>query len=108
MAAPVVLTDDNFQSEVIESSEPVLVDVWATWCGPCRTLAPIVDELAADFEGRAKIAKLDADSYPDTLARYQVRALPTILFFKDGEVRDTNVGVAAKSQLAVKIEALVA
>ena len=106
MADPVVLTDDNFQAEVLDSSEPVLVDVWATWCGPCRTLGPIVDELAGDFEGRAKVAKLDADAHAATIAKYQVRALPTLLFFKDGEVRDTHVGVAGKAQLAEKLEAL--
>ena len=106
MADPIVLTDDNFQAEVLDSQEPVLVDVGATWCGPGRTLEPIVHELATEFAGRAKVAKLDADDHPATVAKYQIRGLPTLLFFKDGEVQDAHVGVAAKSQLAEKLDAL--
>lgn len=106
MSEPLTLTDDNFQAEVLDAAQPVLVDVGAAWCGPCRTLEPIVDELAAEYAGRVKVAKIDADAYPQTVAKYQVRGLPTLLFFKDGNVVDTHVGVAGKAQLAGKLDAL--
>ena len=106
MAESIVLTDDNFQEEVLDSTEPVLVDVGATWCGPCRSLEPIVEELAIEFAGRVKVAKLDADSQPQTVAKYQIRGLPTLLFFKNGEIRDTQVGVVEKSELVDKLDAL--
>lgn len=106
MADTLTLTDDNFQAEVLDSTQPVLVDVGAAWCGPCRTLEPIVDELATEYAGRVKVAKLDADAHPATVARFQVRGLPTLLFFKDGNVQDAHVGVAGKAQLSEKLDAL--
>jgi thioredoxin 1 len=106
MADTLVLTDDNFQAEVLDSTEPVLVDVGAAWCGPCRTLEPIVEQLAEEYAGRVKVAKLDADAHPQTVAKYQIRGLPTLLFFHHGSVQDTHVGVAAKAQLADKLDAL--
>ena len=102
----VTLTDANFASEVLESDQPVLVDFWATWCGPCRIIAPIIVELADEFEGKAKIAKLDVDHNPKTAMQYGVRSIPTLLFFKDGQVVDQLVGPALKKVLAAKLEGL--
>lgn len=103
----VEVTDANFQNEVMNASEPVLVDFWATWCGPCRMIAPTIEELASDFEGRAKVAKLDVDNNPQTAMQFGVRSIPTLLFFKDGQVVDQLVGAAPKKALAQKLEALV-
>jgi thioredoxin 1 len=107
MAAYVTLTDATFQEEVLDSDQPVLVDFWATWCGPCRMIAPTIEKLADDFDGRAKIAKLDVDSNPETAMQFGVRSIPTLLFFKDGRVVDQAVGVVPEKQLAQKLEGLV-
>jgi len=101
------LTDDNFEDEVINSDEPVLVDFWATWCGPCRQIAPIVEDLADEFEGRAKVGKVDVDENPQTAQEYGVRSIPTLLFFKDGEVQETLVGASGKKPLKETLEELV-
>ena len=85
MAQPIVVTDGNFESEVIEAETPVLVDFYADWCGPCKMMAPIVDELAGEFEGRAKIAKLDVDSNQKTSAKYGVRSIPTMIVLQGGK-----------------------
>lgn len=100
------LTDDNFEDEVLNAEEPVLVDFWATWCGPCRQIAPIIDDLADEFEGRAKVGKVDVDDNPQTAQEYGVRSIPTLLFFKDGEVQETLVGASGKKALKEKLEAL--
>ncbi len=102
----VTLTDANFKQEVLESNEPVLVDFWAAWCGPCRVIAPAIEELASEFEGRAKIAKLDVDHNPQTAMQYGVRSIPTLLFFKDGRVADQLIGAVPKKVMADKLEAL--
>ena len=99
-------TDKNFKNDVLDSSKPVLVDFWAEWCGPCRMVGPIVDELHAEYEGKAIIGKVNVDDQQEISAKYGIRNIPTILFFKGGEIVDKNVGVAPKSDLANKIDAL--
>jgi thioredoxin 1 len=105
---PVTITDDNFDSEVLKSSEPVLIDFWATWCGPCKMIAPIVEELAGEFEGKAKIGKLDVDENQQTSIKYGVRSIPTILIFKDGKLKDTIIGAVPKPQIVSKLNAALA
>lgn len=102
----VTLTDDNFKDEVLEAGQPVLVDFWATWCAPCRQIAPIIEELAEDFDGRAKVGKLDVDNNPQVAQQYGVRSIPTLLFFKNGEVEDQLIGAMAKRELSKRLEAL--
>jgi thioredoxin 1 len=98
------ITDDNFENEVLQSAEPVLVDYWAEWCGPCKMIAPVLDEIAAEYEGRVKIAKLNIDDNPNTPPRYGIRGIPTLMLFKDGEVEATKVGAVSKSQLTAFID----
>ena len=102
----VVLTDATFDEEVLQAQEPVLVDFSAVWCPPCRVLEPVVEELAGEYAGRVKVAKLDADQYQEMVSRYHIRGLPTLLFFKDGQVQDTVVGATPKGQLVQKLDAV--
>jgi thioredoxin 1 len=102
----ITLTDDSFQSEVIESSVPVLVDFWATWCGPCRVVAPIVDELAEEYDGRVKVGKVDVDSEQKIAADFGIRSIPTLLIFKDGKQADQIVGAVPKNDLVKKLESV--
>ena len=95
----VTITDQNFQSEVLASEVPVLVDFWATWCGPCRAIAPAVEELAAAYKGKIKVGKMDIDAWQDTPARYGIMSIPTLLLFKNGQVADQVVGAVPKAKL---------
>ncbi|MDE2888602.1 MAG: thioredoxin [Gemmatimonadota bacterium] len=106
MGNPITITDDSFQAEVVESSLPVLVDFWAVWCGPCRMVAPIVDELADEYEGRVKVGKVDVDSEQKIAADYGIRSIPTLLIFKNGELAEQVVGAVPKKQLVEKLEAV--
>ena len=98
------LTDQNFEQEVLQSDKPVLVDFWAQWCGPCLAMAPTIDELSADYDGKALIGKLDVDNNPNVAQKYGIRNIPTLLVFKGGEVVDKQVGATSKNVLAKKID----
>ena len=100
------VTDASFEEIVLNSDKPVLVDFWAAWCGPCRMLAPIVEELDKDFDGKATIVKVDVDAHQEFAAKYGVRNIPTVLVFKGGEVADKQVGVAPKNVYTEKLNAL--
>jgi thioredoxin 1 len=100
----VQVTDDSFENEVLQSSAPVLVDYWAEWCGPCKMIAPVLDEIADEYAGRIKLAKLNIDDNPNTPPRYGIRGIPTLMLFKDGEVEATKVGAVSKSQLTAFID----
>lgn len=104
---PYTFTDQNFEDEVIKSNIPVLVDFWAVWCGPCKMIAPIVEQLADELEGKIKIGKLDVDSNQETSIKYGIRGIPTLLIFKDGKVVDTIVGAVPKANILNKLQPLV-
>jgi len=99
------ITDDNFQSEVLDKEGLTVIDFWAEWCGPCRMVGPIIEELASEYDGKALIGKVDVDSNMQISMKYSIRSIPTILFIKDGEVVDKQVGATSKQVLSSKIEA---
>lgn len=101
------ITDSNFDEIVLKSEKPVIIDFWAEWCGPCRMVGPIVAEIAKEYEGKAVVGKLDVDSNPGVATQYGIRNIPTILFFKGGQVVDKQVGAVPKSVLTAKLEKLV-
>lgn len=98
------VTDDSFESEVLQSAQPVLIDYWAEWCGPCKMIAPVLDDIANEYTGRLKVAKLNIDENPNTPPRYGIRGIPTLMLFKGGEVEATKVGAVSKSQLVAFID----
>ena len=98
------LNDTNFEAEVIQSKEPVLVDFWAEWCGPCRTITPIVEEIAQQYEGRLKVGKVNVDFANMTASRFGIRSIPSLLFFKGGEVAETIVGAVPKGEILKRVE----
>ena len=98
------VSDDQFEDQVLKSSEPVLVDFWAEWCGPCKMIAPVLDEIAKDYQGKLKVCKLNIDENQDTPPKYGVRGIPTLMLFKGGNVEATKVGALSKSQLAAFLD----
>jgi len=100
----VEITDSNFESEVVKSTTPVLVDFWAAWCAPCRALAPTVDSIAAEYKGRVKVGKLDVDANGSTAARFNIRGIPTLLVIKDGQVKEQIVGAVDKSVITKALD----
>jgi thioredoxin 1 len=100
------ITDANFEEIVLKSDKPVLLDFWAEWCGPCRMIAPFVEQMSDEFEGKAIVGKVDVDNNPGVASKFGIRNIPTILFFKNGEVVDKQVGAVAKNALVSKLEAL--
>jgi len=103
---PLQFSDDNFEAEVLQSDVPVLVDFWAVWCGPCKMIAPIVEELAGEYEGKVKIGKLDVDENQQTAIKYGVRSIPTILIFKGGQLKDTIIGAVPKNSIVHRLDAV--
>ena len=108
MGEPFIVSDADFEDSVLDSDVPVLVDFWAEWCGPCKMIAPAVKELAKDYEGRAKVAKLDVDDNPNTAMAYGVFSIPTLILFKGGNIEKKYVGMQSKSELADALNELAA
>jgi thioredoxin len=104
----ITINETTFDVEVLQSDKPALVDLWAPWCGPCHMVAPVVEEIAAEHNGRFKVTKVNVDENPKLVQRFGVRAIPTLLFFKDGELRDQLIGTAIKNTIVTKLEALAA
>jgi len=101
------VTDDSFEEDVLKASGPVLVDFWATWCGPCKMIAPVLEDLAEEYAGKLKICKLDVDANPITAPKYNVKGIPTLIIFKNGNAEAKKVGAMSKSQLAAFIESTI-
>ncbi len=104
MSKPLAVTDESFETEVLESSTPVLVDFWATWCGPCRIIGPVVEQIAEEYEGKLKVAKVDVDANPKTPSTYGIRGIPTLLIFQSGKVIDQIVGAVPKKMLTSRLD----
>lgn len=100
---PVEFTDGNFQNEVLRSDKPVLVDFWAVWCGPCKQIAPVVEELAREYEGKLKVGKVDVDSNPEISVQFNVRSIPTLMVFKEGKVVEQIIGAVPKRNIVEKV-----
>ncbi|MEK6692252.1 MAG: thioredoxin [Nitrospirota bacterium] len=106
MGGALKVSSDSWQKEVLEAEGPVLVDFWASWCGPCMMIAPIVEEMATEYAGKLKVVKLNTDENPDIASRYKIMGIPTLIFFKDGTIADQIVGAVPKTQLKAKIDSL--
>ncbi len=104
MSNAVAVTDQSFENEVLQAPTPVLVDFWATWCGPCRAVAPVVDEIASELQGRLKVTKVDVDNNPSVAARYGIRSIPSLYLFKNGKVVEQVIGALSKQALLQKIQ----
>lgn len=104
MSKPLNITDDTFEKEVLQSDKPVIVDFWATWCGPCKMIAPILEEVASEYSDKVKIVKLDVDANNKTAGRYNIMSIPSLLFFKGGEMVDQVVGAIPKAQLTARLD----
>ncbi len=104
MGKPIHVTDDSFDQEVLNSDIPAVVDFWATWCGPCRMIAPIIEELGEEYDGKAKMCKLDVDNNQQIAMRYGIRSIPTVLVFKGGEVVDTIIGAVPRAQIEERLK----
>jgi thioredoxin 1 len=103
---PITITDENFAAEVLQSDKPVIIDFWAVWCGPCKMIAPIMEEFAVEYDGRVKVGKLDVDNNQQSAIKYGVRSIPTVLYFKDGKLVDTIIGAVPKVHFKQKLEAI--
>jgi thioredoxin 1 len=101
---PITFTDENFEKEVVNSDKPVLIDFWAVWCGPCKIIAPVIEELAGEYDGKVKVGKLDVDENQQVSIKYGVRSIPTLLIFKNGKVKDTIIGAVPKAQIVQKLD----
>jgi len=106
MAKPIELTDASFEQEVLKSSVPVLVDFWAVWCGPCKMIAPSVEQIAGEYEGKLKVGKVDVDVNQATAAKYMVRSIPTLLIFKDGKQMEQIIGAVPKDHIVKKLNSV--
>ena len=102
----VIITSTNFEKEVLQSATPIVVDFWAEWCGPCKQIAPVLDELATEYDGKVKVAKVNIDDFQDLAAQFRINSIPTFLFFKNGQVVDQVVGLRSKKDFKLKMDQL--